>query len=111
VVDLLTFLMERDGHKVVRAYDGKACLELVDSEKPDLILLDVMMPEMDGYTVFTRLNENEETRQIPVIVLTAKGGMREVFQQSANIAGYVNKPFEPALLQARVKAVLELRAP
>ncbi len=116
VVTLLKFLLEKDGHKVTEAYNGlEALVKMgVDGGKkadapqfvPDLILLDVMMPIMDGYSVCTKLQEMESTRKIPVIVLTAKGEMRELFDR-ANVAAYVNKPFDIQKLRQVIAQVLE----
>ena len=116
VVTLLKFLLEKDGHKVTEAYNGLEALTKmgVDGEKkmdaspflPDLILLDVMMPIMDGYSVCTKLQEMESTRKIPVIILTAKGEMRELFDR-ANVAAYINKPFDIQKLRQVIAQVLE----
>ncbi len=116
VVTLLKFLLEKDGHKVTEAYNGLEALGKmgVDLNKktealqfiPDLILLDVMMPVMDGYSVCTKLQEMESTRSIPVIVLTAKGEMRELFDR-ANVAAYVNKPFDIQKLRQVIAQILE----
>lgn len=108
-LELVSFILERDGHAVTAVGDGQACLDHVTLEKPDLILLDIMMPVMDGYTVFNRLAESEETRGIPVIIMSAKGEMRDAFQMATNFVDYVHKPFDPAVLRERVKKALELR--
>src|ERR1035441_1235230 len=86
VVELVKFLLERDGHQVIEAFNGREALEKAYAELPDLIILDIMMPEMDGYTVNARLTETESTRRIPVIILTAKGQMRDVFEMASNVA-------------------------
>ncbi len=118
VVTLLKFLLEKDGHIVTEAYNGqeaiiKLGLDTAPSSKaaaalPELILLDVMMPIMDGYSVCARLHESELTRAIPVIVLTAKGEMRELFER-ANVAAYVNKPFDIQKLRQVITQVLARR--
>ncbi len=107
VADLISFLLEKDGHSVRSAGDGEACLAAVAAEKPDLIVLDVMMPVMDGYTVSARLLENEDTRHIPLLILTAKGQMRDAFEMASNVAEYVEKPFDPAGLRERIKKILD----
>ncbi|HZP59116.1 MAG TPA: response regulator, partial [Opitutaceae bacterium] len=71
-VQLLKRKLERESIQVSTAYTGQDALELVKHEKPDLILLDVMMPDMDGIEVCQRLQENDETRSIPVIFITAR---------------------------------------
>ena len=62
-------------------------------ERPQLIILDIMMPEMDGFTFHNRLQEDKRTRRIPIIVTTAKGGIKEAFRQSASVAAFMEKPF------------------
>src|ERR1017187_8396174 len=87
VVELVKFLLERDGHQVIEAFNGREALEKAYAELPDLIILDIMMPEMDGCTVNARLTETESTKRIPVIILTAKGQMRDVFEMASNEIG------------------------
>ena len=106
VVELVKFLLERDGHQVLEAFNGREALEKANAESPDLIILDIMMPEMDGYTVNARLTENDATRRIPVIILTAKGQMRDVFQMASNVAFYMEKPFDPKYLREKINEVL-----
>jgi two-component system alkaline phosphatase synthesis response regulator PhoP len=106
VVELVKFLLERDGHQVLEAFNGREALERAYAEHPDLIILDIMMPEMDGYTVNARLTENDATRRIPVIILTAKGQMRDVFEMASNVAFYMEKPFDPKHLREKIQEVL-----
>jgi CheY-like chemotaxis protein len=110
VVELVKFLLERDGHQVIEAYNGREALEKAYAELPDLIILDIMMPEMDGYTVNARLTETESTRRIPVIILTAKGQMRDVFEMASNVAFYMEKPFDPKHLREKIQEVLSKAA-
>ena len=106
VVELVKFLLERDGHQVLEAFNGRVALERAFAEHPDLIILDIMMPEMDGYTVNARLTESDSTRRIPVIILTAKGQMRDVFEMASNVAFYMEKPFDPKHLREKIQEVL-----
>lgn len=106
VVELLKFLLEKDGHKVTTAHNGKDALAIAVKELPELILLDVMMPEMDGYTVQTRLLEDPKTKDIPIIILTAKGQLRDVFAMSANVKAYIEKPFDPKTLRQKISESL-----
>jgi two-component system phosphate regulon response regulator PhoB len=112
VVTLVKFLLERDGHLVTAAFDGAEALAKLGVEPanpaapvPDLIVLDVMMPIMDGFTVSARLGGNERTKNVPLVILTAKGEMRDLFV-APNVAGYLEKPFDPKNLRERVAAVL-----
>lgn len=107
VVELLKFLLEKDGYNVATAFNGREALEAAGQVAPDLILLDVMMPEMDGYTVQTRLLDNPATRSIPIIILTAKGQLRDVFAMSANVKAYIEKPFDPKTLRQKITESLK----
>ncbi len=99
-----------DQYDIRVAMDGKAALEDIEDEKPDLILLDIMMPGMDGYQVCEALKSNPETRGIPVIFLTA---MNEEQDEARGLelgaVDYVTKPFSPDLVKARVKNQIELK--
>ncbi|HAM37090.1 MAG TPA: hypothetical protein DEB40_09725 [Elusimicrobia bacterium] len=113
VVTLLKFLLEKDGHRVSVAYNGAEVLQKLgveparaDADIPNVIVLDVMMPIMDGYTVCSRLLENERTASVPLIILTAKGEMRDLFQLSKNVATYVEKPFDPKTLRETILTIL-----
>lgn len=106
VVELISFLLEKDGYDVITAKNGREALEVVAKNIPDLILLDVMMPEMDGYTVQTRLQEDPNTKSIPIIILTAKGQMRDVFAMSSNVVAYMEKPFDPKSLRQKIQESL-----
>lgn len=106
VVELLKFLLEKDGHQVITAHNGKDALAIANKDMPELILLDVMMPEMDGYTVQTNLLDNPKTKDIPIIILTAKGQLRDVFAMSANVKAYIEKPFDPKTLRQKISESL-----
>jgi CheY-like chemotaxis protein len=108
VVELLTFMLQKAGHEVTPAFDGQSCLNLIKSQKPDLIVLDIMMPGVDGYTVFTKLEADDELRGIPVVILTARHEMRDVFALSAKQPAYVEKPFDPASLVKQVDKILSI---
>ncbi len=113
VVTLIKFLLEKDGHAITEAFHGAEALAAVGVEPskpdlplPDLVIMDVMMPVMDGYTAAMRLRENPATRPIPLIVLTAKGQMRDLFEMAPNVAGYIEKPFDPKRLRELVAGAL-----
>lgn len=106
VVALIKFMLEKDGHEVVTATNGREALEKVEGAKPDVIILDIMMPEIDGYTVNTRLQENEKTLSIPVIILTAKGQMRDLFALGTNVVAFMEKPFDPKGLRDKIREIL-----
>ena len=95
------------GIDVLEAADGEAGLELARRERPDLVLLDVMMPGIDGWEVARRLGADRETQDIPVVFLTARAG-EEDRRLGANLggAGYVAKPFDPVAIGDLVEEVL-----
>jgi len=106
IVRLIQVNLEREGYKVVTAYDGKEGLEKVQSEKPDLMVLDVMMPYMDGFEVLKTLRRDAATADLPVIMLTAKAQDKDVFEGYTYGADmYLTKPFNPRELIAFVKRI------
>jgi DNA-binding response OmpR family regulator len=100
--------LEAEKMIVLEAEEGPSGLELARSERPDVILLDVMMPAMDGWEVLQRLLEDEETREIPIVFLTARAELRDR-ARGLDLGGvdYVTKPFNPLELAPLVRAVLE----
>ena len=108
IVRLVQVNLERQGYEVVTAYDGKEALEKVEAESPDLIVLDVMMPYMDGFEVLQNLKRNASTRDIPVIMLTAKAQDSDVFRGwQSGVDCYLTKPFNPMELIAFVKRIFK----
>ena len=108
VVYLIKVLMEREKLEVLEANNGlEAYNKLVTKDParviPDAIILDIMMPEMDGYTFQSKLQEIDELSGIPIVILTAKGQMKDLFELSSNIFAFVEKPFEPKNLVKIVK--------
>ena len=101
---MLAFLLGEEGYEVLTAETGRAALALLDSQHPDLVILDVMMPQMDGLEVCRRIRQ---TMDIPIIILSAKGETTDkVLGLELGADDYLPKPFEPSELLARVKAVL-----
>lgn len=108
IVRLVQVNLERHGYTVITAYDGKDALEKVHSEHPDLIVLDVMMPYMDGFEVLQNLKKDQNTRDIPVIMLTAKAQDADVFKGWQSGADcYLTKPFNPMELIMFVKRIFK----
>ena len=108
IVRLVQVNLERAGYQVVTAYDGKEALEKVEAENPDLIVLDVMMPYMDGFEVLSNLKKNQSTREIPVIMLTAKAQDADVFRGwQSGVDCYLTKPFNPMELTSFVKRIFK----
>ncbi|MCE5199184.1 MAG: response regulator [Armatimonadota bacterium] len=108
IVRLVQVNLERAGYEVVTANDGKEALEKVNSENPDLVVLDVMMPYMDGFEVLQNLRRNSATRDIPVIMLTAKAQDADVFKGwQSGVDCYLTKPFNPMELLSFVKRIFD----
>jgi two-component system alkaline phosphatase synthesis response regulator PhoP/two-component system response regulator VicR len=106
IVRLIQVNLERKGYQVITAYDGKEGLEKVRSEKPDLLVLDVMMPYMDGFEVLKSLRREPETESLPVIMLTAKAQDKDVFEGYHYGADmYLTKPFNPMELVSFVERI------
>lgn len=107
---LLATKFERVGYEVERARDGIEALKKVQTAHPDIILLDVMMPRMDGYETLRRLKSNEETRYIPVIMLTGKAEVEDkVMGLEVGAEDYISKPYSLQEVAARVKSLLRMR--
>ncbi|MES9937148.1 MAG: response regulator [Sedimenticola sp.] len=99
-----------DSYFVQAAINGQMALKIIEKKKPDLILLDIMMPEMDGYEVCRRLKADESTRDIPIIFLTAKAEVEdETKGLELGAVDYITKPISPPILKERVKTHLELK--
>ena len=103
---LLSYPLQREGYDVVTAADGREALERFEEMTPDLVVLDVMMPRMDGFAVLKELKRRPSTAGIPVIMLTAKAQQEDQVQGwAAGIADYVTKPFSPGELSGAVERV------
>lgn len=108
IVRLVQVNLERQGYEVITAYDGKEALQKVEEERPDLIVLDVMMPYMDGFEVLQNLRRNPSTRDIPVIMLTAKAQDADVFRGwQSGVDCYLTKPFNPMELVSFVQRIFK----
>ena len=108
-VRLLEAVLEAHGYEVVSATDGHAALELAVSTKPDLVLLDVLMPQPDGYTVCRRLREHDETAVLPVIMLTASEGSEKTTAIEAGADDFLPKPFDREELLTRIRSLLRIK--
>ncbi|NMC81114.1 MAG: response regulator transcription factor [Chloroflexi bacterium] len=112
MINLVTVILNRSGYVVKSANSGSKGLELIEQELPDLILLDLMMPEMDGWTLYQQLKSTESTSNIPVIIITAKSQPidRVLGLHVAKVDDYIAKPFHPQELLASINRVLESKA-
>ena len=107
IARLIEFKLKKEGYDVTWRENGEEALKAIKADKPDLILLDIMMPVMDGYEVLRRLKEDENLGDIPVIMLTARAQEKDVVKGiDMGAEDYITKPFQPAELLARVKRIL-----
>jgi len=109
VIESMQEWLEVHGFEVLTAQDGKTGLGIAFGEKPDLILLDVVMPGMSGYQMLQRLRAKEETRNIPVLMLTAKGRVEDILESQSLRVDHFVKPADSEELLATVKKQLRLR--
>ncbi|GAB4455091.1 MAG: hypothetical protein OHK0041_19620 [Anaerolineales bacterium] len=112
MIDLIRLILGRRGFEVKGANGGIEGLKMIREEKPDLVLLDLMMPDMDGWEVYQQIKADEKTRGIPVIVVTAKAQSidRVLGLHIAKVDDYIAKPFQPQELLASVERVLQKKA-
>lgn len=109
MIDLVRLILGRKGFSVIGANGGIEGLETVKSEKPDLVLLDLMMPDMDGWEVYQQMKADPETRDIPVVVVTAKAQSidKVLGLHIAKVDDYITKPFGPQELLESVEKILQ----
>ncbi len=108
MIDLVRLILGRRGFEVIGAHGGLEGLAMVASEKPDLVLLDLMMPDMDGWEVYQRMKSDEALRDIPVVVVTAKAQSidKVLGLHIAKVDDYITKPFGPQELLESVEKIL-----
>ncbi len=107
ILELISYNLMKDGYQVMTAPSGEAAISKARQERPDLILLDLMLPGIDGLDVYRELRKKPETNQIPVIMVTAKTEDTDIITGlELGSDDYITKPFSPRVLLARVKAVL-----
>lgn len=112
ILELLKFNLSNEGYQVIGTTNGRDAVKLAGEEKPDLIILDIMLPEMDGYDVLRILKANRETAFIPVIMLSARGEVIDkVLGLELGADDYITKPFSPREVVARVKVHLRRKSP
>lgn len=108
IVEMIKATLEGEGYDVVTACDGQDALAKAHGEKPDLIIMDLMLPKMDGNQVCAMLKHNEEYKKIPVIILTARAGEADKkISEDAKADAYFTKPFEPEQLLGKIGDLLK----
>ena len=104
LVESLTFILSREGHEIATALDGEAALQSIWSEPPDLVILDVMLPKINGFEILKKVRADDRLKSLPVIVLTAKGQRQD--RETADEIGadlFLAKPFSNKVVVAAVK--------
>jgi len=109
MIDLVTLILKRNGYSISCAEGGVEGLEKVSTELPDLVLLDLMMPDLDGWDVYQQMKSQAKTRDIPVIVITAKAQSidKVLGLRIAKVDDYICKPFSPNELLASIERIIE----
>ncbi|MBL8149698.1 MAG: response regulator [Blastocatellia bacterium] len=108
LLDLMEIILEAEGYNVIKAINGKEALVKISTSMPDLVLLDVMMPIMDGWQVLKNMRKDARTENIPVVMVTAKIGIEDKnrgLQEGAS--DYIGKPFSPKEVLSRIKSILQ----
>ena len=109
VIEIVEANLEPKGYRVLSANTGQEALEKIRKAKPDLVVLDVMMPEMDGWEVLRRIEQDPKTAGLPVIMLTVKSGDEDILRAlEAGAVEYITKPFYPQDVVARVEIMLDV---
>jgi two-component system phosphate regulon response regulator PhoB len=107
ILDLIAYHLQKEGYVALKATTGEAALERLPAGRPDLVILDLMLPGMDGLEVCRRMKADPQTREIPIVMVTARGEEADVVSGlEMGAADYLSKPFRPRELIARVRAVL-----
>ncbi|MBN1383717.1 MAG: response regulator [Elusimicrobia bacterium] len=110
IVELFKHILTRENLEVSEAYDGEEALKKIPEAKPDIIILDLMLPKQGGFQVLKELRQNEITKSIPVMIITGKfsdGTTYEFLRSQPNVKGFYSKPIDPAVFALDIKKVLE----
>jgi two-component system, OmpR family, alkaline phosphatase synthesis response regulator PhoP len=111
ILELVSFNLTKEGHQVICTTTGEEALDIIQKERPDLVVLDLMLPGVNGLEVAKALKNDPRTRDIPIVMLTAKGEEADIVAGlELGADDYVTKPFSPRILAARVKAVLRRKS-
>lgn len=107
LLTLQSMLLSIEGYTVEGVMNGQTALDVVETMKPDLILLDIMLPEVDGFQVCRQLKSNEATRHIPIIILTAKKSKEDLIMgEQAGAEMYITKPYKTSMVIEAIKSLL-----
>lgn len=109
IVELFKHILEKENIEVFTAFDGEEALEKISAAKPDIIVLDLMLPKQGGFQVLKSLQQNENTKNVPVLVITGKfadGTTYDFVKSQSNVRGFYSKPIDPAVFAMDVKKIL-----
>jgi len=107
VVDVVKMRLEVSGYEVIAAYDGQEGLRMARDEKPDLIILDVMLPKIDGYKICRMIKFDPKYKHTPIIMFTARAQESDMqLSKEVGADSYLTKPFEPKILMGKIKELL-----
>lgn len=106
IIELIATAFERDGYSVVSVTHGSRLISMIKIEKPDILILDLLLPGTDGYSLQLQLAQDEFTKDLPVIVMTALPAARALFEKIEQVKMFVTKPFEVDVLVEKVKEIL-----
>jgi DNA-binding response OmpR family regulator len=108
MIDLIRLILSREGYEIIVAKGGLQALQVIEDTQPDLVLLDLMMPDLDGWEVYQRIKANPVTKDIPVIVVTARAQSidKVLGLHIARVDDYITKPFGPSDLIKSIETVL-----
>lgn len=108
LVETLAFRLKAEDYEVIKAYDGQEGLDKAHSESPDLIILDLMLPKLDGYKVCRMLKFDNKYKSIPIILFTARAQESDMkLAEEVGVDAYITKPFEPQILLAKIKELIK----
>jgi len=112
MIDLIRLILGRKGYEVIGAHGGMAAMQIIQEQMPDVILLDLMMPDMDGWEVYQKLKADDDVKNIPVIVVTAKAQSidKVLGLHIAKVDDYISKPFSPQELLDSIDQILNRSA-
>ena len=106
MLSLVRLSLERGGYQIVTCESGSKAWDSIIAEKPDLLVLDVMLPGIDGYSLQIKLSQEEATKSLPVIVMTALEPSRTLFKKFPQVVGFMTKPFNPDELLQKVESTI-----
>jgi CheY-like chemotaxis protein len=107
ILRLLQVNLELEGYEVLQAHHGEEALEIAEAERPDLVILDIMMPRLDGYQTAERLKSADGTKEIPIVFVSAKAQQSDIEKgKSYGVADYLTKPFDPTDLLEIVERIV-----